>query len=43
MGPRGKEPGLKSCTDGSVQYGPFVTQFIPDTENKAPYILDGRS
>ena len=37
----GNEPGLKSCTQVSDQYGPFATQLIPATVNEAPYILDG--
>ena len=37
----GNEPGLKSYTHVSDQYGPFATQLIPATVNEAPYILDG--
>ena len=37
----GNEPGLKSCTHVSDQYGPFATQLIPATVNEAPFMLDG--
>ena len=37
----GHEPGLKSYTHLSDQYGPFATRVIPATVNEAPYILDG--
>ena len=37
----GNEPGLKSYTHVSDQYGPFTTQLIPATVNEAPFILDG--
>ena len=37
----GNEPGLKSYTHVSDQYGPFATQLIPATVNEAPFILDG--
>ncbi|MYK30523.1 MAG: Tn3 family transposase [Boseongicola sp. SB0670_bin_30] len=35
------EPGLKSYTHVSDQFGPFATQRIPSTVNEAPYMLDG--
>ncbi len=35
------EPGLKSCTHVSDQFGPFPSQLIPPSMNKAPYMLDG--
>ena len=37
----GNEPGLKSYTHVSDQYGPFATQLIPATANEAPFMLDG--
>ena len=37
----GNEPGVKSYTHVSDQYGPFATQLIPATVNEAPFILDG--
>lgn len=35
------EPGLKSYTHVSDQFGPFATQLIPATVSEAPYMLDG--
>lgn len=37
----GNDPGLKSYTHVSDQFGPFATQNIPATVSEAPYILDG--
>ncbi len=37
----GNEPGLKSYTHISDQFGPFAIQLIPATVGEAPYMLDG--
>jgi len=35
----GNEPGLKTCTHVSDQFGPFATQTIPATVSEAPTSL----
>lgn len=39
----GNDPGIKTYTHVSDQFGPFASQKIPATVNEAPFILDGLS